>query len=304
MIAELRTFVAIARCGTFAKAADKVGLTQAAVSAQIKRLEDHLAMTLFDRTGRSAILNEDGARILPRAQALLTQFDALRDPEADSGTGSLRVGAIAATQSSFVARALVSFRQRFADYRVHVMTGLSHNLVDQVDSGEMDMVVLIRPPFGLPPDLTWQTLRREPYVLIAHASCHEEDWQEVLQNQPFLNYNRLSTGGRLVNAFLRGLPFTVHEVMEVPLRSMLTMVQSGMGVAIIPMSEIRGKKLPDIRIFPLPDGNLVRESGFIVSRSVESKVAADYMAQCLIRATQEEEPGTVPSDEEARRPDE
>lgn len=291
MIAELRTFVAIARCGTFAKAADKVGLTQAAVSAQIKRLEEHLAMALFDRTGRSAILNEDGARILPRAQALLTQFDALRDPEADSGTGSLRLGAIAAVQSSTVARALVTFRQRFADYRVHVMTGLSHSLVDQVDSGEMDVVVLIRPPFGLPPDLTWHTLRREPYVLIAHVSCAEDDWQEVLQSQPFLSYNRLSTGGRLVNAFLRSLPFTVHEVMEVPLRSMLTMVQSGMGVAIVPMSEIREKPLPDIRIFPLQDEKLVRESGFIVSRSVESKAAADYMAQCLIRAAGQEESG-------------
>src|SRR3954452_14184960 len=103
MIAELRTFVAIARYGTFSQAADRVGLTQAAVSGQIKRLEEHLGFRLFDRTGRSATLNAAGARILPRAQAILGLYDVLGDPDADATSGTLRVGAISSAPSSILA---------------------------------------------------------------------------------------------------------------------------------------------------------------------------------------------------------
>ena len=55
MIRELKTFIAVAREGTFAAAGQKIGLTQAAVSAQMQRLEAELGFVLFDRTGRSAL---------------------------------------------------------------------------------------------------------------------------------------------------------------------------------------------------------------------------------------------------------
>ena len=62
MIRELKTLIAVAREGTFAAAAHKIGLTQAAVSAQIARLESELGMELFDRTGRSANLHAEIGR--------------------------------------------------------------------------------------------------------------------------------------------------------------------------------------------------------------------------------------------------
>ena len=62
MIRELKTLVAVAREGTFAAAGQKIGLTQAAVSAQMQRLEGELGFELFDRSGRSARLNSISAR--------------------------------------------------------------------------------------------------------------------------------------------------------------------------------------------------------------------------------------------------
>ena len=73
MITELRTLIAIARYGTFRAAGDRVGLTQAAVSGHMHRLEEALGFTLFDRTGRSATLNAAGLRTLARAEALERQ---------------------------------------------------------------------------------------------------------------------------------------------------------------------------------------------------------------------------------------
>ncbi|SEJ74161.1 DNA-binding transcriptional regulator, LysR family [Sphingobium sp. AP50] len=287
MITELKTFVAIARYGTFSQAADRVGLTQAAVSGQIKRLEEHLGVSLFDRTGRSATLNADGARILPRAQTILNLFDVLGDPDTDAETGTLRIGAISSVQSSMLARALLDFRERYPKYGVHVLPGLSMHMIDQVDSGELDMAILIRPSFNLPPELGWHTLRREPYVLIAPAACEGDDWQELIQTQPFLRYHRLSVGGRQVDRFLRTMPFAVHPVMEASLQAMLTMVQNGLGVALIPVSEAHFP-LPDkIRALSLGDHKLFREIGFVRSRLGQPQPALDHLSDCLSNAAEE-----------------
>src|SRR2546422_527633 len=71
MIRELKTLVAVAREGTFAAAGQKVGLTQAAVSAQMQRLEGELGFELFDRTGRAAKLNPMGQQTLAQAEELI-----------------------------------------------------------------------------------------------------------------------------------------------------------------------------------------------------------------------------------------
>jgi DNA-binding transcriptional LysR family regulator len=67
MLRELKTFVTVARLGTFAAAGQQVGLTQSAVSAQIRVLEQHLGVRLFDRSGRAAVLNAAGRYALPLA---------------------------------------------------------------------------------------------------------------------------------------------------------------------------------------------------------------------------------------------
>lgn len=281
MITELKTFVAIARYGTFSQAADRVGLTQAAVSGQIKRLEEHLGFALFDRTGRSATLNAAGALILPRAQSILAQFEMLGDPETDSATGTLKVGAISSVQTSMLARALVTFRERFPKYGVQVLPGLSMHMIDEVDSGELDLAILIRPSFELPPELDWHTLRTEPYVLIAPADCQGNDWREVIQSQPFLRYHRLSVGGRQVDRFLRTMPFAITTATETSLQAMLTMVQNGLGVALIPVSEAHFPLPQTIRALPLDEQSLVREIGFVRSRLHQPKPALDHLAECL-----------------------
>src|SRR6202008_2836076 len=74
MLRELKTFVAVAHHGTFAAAGMHIGLTQSAVSAQIRNLEQALGIRLFDRTGRQALLNAAGQRALPMAREMLENF--------------------------------------------------------------------------------------------------------------------------------------------------------------------------------------------------------------------------------------
>src|SRR3954471_8943338 len=135
MITELRTFVAVVRHGTFAAAGERIGLTQSAVSSQVKRLEDALGTQLFDRTRRTATLNAAGALTLARAEEILALYAKLGDPadlEADEGV--LRIGAIASMQSSLLPRALATFRPGHPRLRLNVMPGVSMHLMDLLDA--------------------------------------------------------------------------------------------------------------------------------------------------------------------------
>lgn len=215
MIKELKTLIAVAREGTFAAAGHKIGLTQAAVSAQIQRLEAELGLEIFDRKGRTAHLNKMGQQVLMQAHDLLRLYDNLGSTT--TGTpANVRVtlGAIASVQRSYLPDALARFHQQCPHCRTRVVPGLSMEMVNLVDAGEIDMAVIIRPPFSLQSDLRWTTLALEPYRLIVPRDTQGDDWAGLLSSQPFIRYDRSSFGGRQVDRFLRQMHFTPREVCE------------------------------------------------------------------------------------------
>jgi DNA-binding transcriptional LysR family regulator len=281
MIPELRTFVAIARYGTFSAAADRIGLTQAAVSGHIKRLEDHLGFALFERHGRRARLSSAGLRTLDRARDLIGRFESLADPDEASSKEVLKIGAIASMQPSLLARALARFHDEYPQIRIVVTPGLSLNLIEEVYAGELDLAILIKPAIGLPVDLDWLSLRTERYVLIAPEACADKKWPDILRTMPFLGYDRMAVGGRQVDRFVRNLPFRVNSAMQVPIQSMIKMVGHGLGVALIPWTDAH---------LPLPDGvcavelegeHLVREVGMAYSPNRFDHPAVRYLAESL-----------------------
>ena len=159
MLRELQTFIAVARHGTFAGAGAHIGLTQSAVSAQMQRLEANLGVTLFDRTGRSATLNKAGRRTLELADELIALYARLAEPEGEDGRGGLlSVGAIASAHAVLLPEAIGAFRRVLPAWRIRLVPGVSLNLLASVDAGEMDMAVIIRPPFALQAELRWRAL--------------------------------------------------------------------------------------------------------------------------------------------------
>jgi DNA-binding transcriptional LysR family regulator len=151
MLSELKTFIAVSQYGTFSGAGARIGLTQSAVSAQMQRLEEELGFALFDRTGRSATLNDAGRETLALAEEMMTLYARLSERGAVAAeSGMLRVGAIASAQVSFLADALARFRDDRPGWRIRVVPGVSLGLLGQVDSGELDLAVVIKPPFALP----------------------------------------------------------------------------------------------------------------------------------------------------------
>ncbi|WP_313053832.1 LysR substrate-binding domain-containing protein [Pseudomonas lopnurensis] len=284
MIRELRTLIAVAREGTFAAAGARIGLTQAAVSAQMQRLEAELGFELFDRRGRNAHLNAMGQQTLLQAQELVRLYNNLGS--ASTGYAPMvrvNIGAIASIQRALLPDALARFHRQRPGCRTRVLPGLSMELLNLVDAGEIDIAAIIRPPFELQSDLRWTTLAREPYRLLVPKALPGDDWRELLASQPFIRYDRSSFGGRQVDRFLRQMHFTLDEVCELDeLEAIVKLVGNGLGVALVPETA-PGKRWPaPVRAIDLDEHTFHRDVG-LVHRSRQSlSEPARLLAQLII----------------------
>ena len=129
---QLAYFDAVARHGSFTKAAQRLHVAQPAVSAQIRRLEAELGATLLERTTRRVALTHAGELFLARARQVLAQLDAAR---ADLGElsavlrGRVRIGATQVVGSLDLPAALAQFRHRYPGVSLALHSGLIAKLL-------------------------------------------------------------------------------------------------------------------------------------------------------------------------------
>ena len=115
-IHQLRYFCAVARTGSFTRAAQQEHLAQPSLSQQIRKLEDELGTPLFDRLGRTVRLTQMGEVFLPRAEAIMHQVaDAKLQIQEMAGTeqGKLAIGAIPTIAPYLLPGYLASFSRNF-----------------------------------------------------------------------------------------------------------------------------------------------------------------------------------------------
>ncbi|VWC63186.1 MULTISPECIES: LysR family transcriptional regulator [Burkholderia] len=287
MIRELKTLVAVAREGTFAAAGNRIGLTQAAVSAQMQRLEAELGFALFDRQGRSARLNEMGHHVLDQAQALIGLYENLSSTAPGSPAAvRVTIGAIASVQSALLPAALADFHRRHPACRTRVIPGLSIELVNRVDAGELDMAAIIRPPFSLQSDLHWTTLAQEPFRLIVPRSVKGRDWAELLASEPFVRYDRASFGGRQVDRFLRKMHIAVRDTCELDeLDAIVKLVENGVGVALVPQTGVYRRWPAGVRAIDLGPHTFHRDIGLVHRARRTMSEPAQQLAQLIEAAS-------------------
>jgi len=161
-LAAVRVFEAAARLGNFTRAAEELGMTQAAVSYQVKLLEERLGMALFHRVRRQVVLTEAGQRIAP---SISSAFDTMHDAFARARTQSESVLTISCSQtfaSNWLAARLGVFQVQRPALAVRLHTD------DRiVDFAEEEIDVAIRNGPGRWPGLVAHFLIRVPIVPVA-----------------------------------------------------------------------------------------------------------------------------------------
>jgi DNA-binding transcriptional LysR family regulator len=143
----LRAFVAVAECGGFHRAAERLNLTQSTVSQQIKRLELETQCPLFRRTTRSVALTDDGEMLLGEARRLLQLEEAARQRlGAPRLSGTVRLGVVEEVADGSLPSALARFAALHRGVKLEVQIGVSMELIEQLHAGLLDVVCAARPP--------------------------------------------------------------------------------------------------------------------------------------------------------------
>jgi DNA-binding transcriptional LysR family regulator len=160
----LRAFVAVADCGGFHRAAERLNLTQSTISQQIKRLELEAQRSLFRRTTRSVALTDDGEMLLGDARRLLQLEEAARHRlAAPRLSGMVRLGVVEEVGGGSLPTALGRFATLHPDVKLEVQIGVSAELIEQLNAGRLDVVFAKRPLGTSRGRLVW----REPLVWAA-----------------------------------------------------------------------------------------------------------------------------------------
>ena len=262
----LKTFIAVASEGSFAAAADKLGLTQSAVSLQMKSLEEEFRTGLFDRTMRRPTINASGRELLARATEVVRLYDLL--PEALSApndlAGSFTFGAVNTIMAGVLPGALRRLQNAHPRLQTRVVSGLSAELVHMVDRGEIDAALVSEPPAKLDPDLVWTGLYGEPLVVIAPDGCEARTDMQLLKELPFIRFSRSAWAGRLIHKSLRQRQIKVNQCMETDsLEAIALMVSHGLGVSVVPLRPIADPFPAPVCVIPFGESTVLRTIGMV-----------------------------------------
>lgn len=263
MFRELQTFVSVCEAGTFTAAATRRGMTQSAVSDHIRRLEAFVGVPLFDRVGRSALLNQVGRRMLPLAQEAIVQLDRMRI-EAPPGAlhGRLRVGTVSSLHNTLVARAMIAFRRDHPDVMVRL---IRHDapMLPHVEREELDLAVTVYADARVPATMSLRPLLRLPFVLMVPATLPALPWRDAACALPLLRYDHTSPGGQDVDAFLARERLQIRESLWINYSdTMLHLVSQGVGVALVHRTPL-GPLEPGIRVIELGAATFYRRVGIL-----------------------------------------
>jgi DNA-binding transcriptional LysR family regulator len=163
----LKTFTVIAETGSLSRSAIRIGLTQAAVSLQVKRLERLLKQQLLERTGRGVTLTRNGSRLLEHAERILRYHDeAVAELSGRGLSGTIRFGCPDDYAVYFLPHLLRGFAREHPEVMVEVHSAHTPRLLEQLERHSLDLALT---SFGLG-EKGVSIIRKEPFVWVgAHG---------------------------------------------------------------------------------------------------------------------------------------
>jgi DNA-binding transcriptional LysR family regulator len=281
-IRHLETLLAIADSGSFAAAAERVGVTQSAVSMQMKTLEEELGTALFDRARRPPVLNETADGLLSRVRELVRLSEDIRAVAAGgSARGRLRLGIIPTAATGLVPAALARLAVRAPDLRIRVESGLSADLLRRVAQGALDAAVVTETP-RLERGLVLNVIHEEPLVVAAPIGVGGRSDRDLLRTLPFVRFNRRTGVGRVIDSALRQRRIAVAEAMELDsIEAILAMVARGLGVAVAPAGSITDALRETVRTVPFGSPPVMRRVALVERERGEVQAATAVLLEDL-----------------------
>ncbi|MBV1866641.1 MAG: LysR family transcriptional regulator [Marinosulfonomonas sp.] len=265
-IKHLKTLVAVADYRTFGAAADARGMTQSAVSQQIRSMEDQFQVQLFDRTTRPPTLSPSGAKLVTNSREIIRLYDlALRELTGESLSGTLQIGAMRTTLTGVLPEALAILHEKYPDLNIKVTTGNAVDLAAHVRSGQMDAAIIPSetPEIG---DLHWHQVSREPLMIIAQKSLAGQDGRSLLESQPYIRFSRSVPIAAIIERKLNAYGIRYSADMQIDSFAAIQLaVSHGLGVSIVPKQAIENPFPDNVISMPFGDPPLTRDIGIVIN---------------------------------------
>ena len=246
---QLAAFCAVVEKSSFSQAAEKLGVTQPAVSLQVRALEERLGQTLLDRSGRRVEPTEAGLRLYRSAQRMLALEEQLYDEvAADSGElqGTLAIGASTGPGAHLVPLLLCEFQQEHADLHVSLSIWDTQTVSEKVAQRELELGVV--GALRRNRSLEFEPLVRDEIVLAVppgHRAAGGTVSVDDLREETVVAMQEGAGVRQVVDEELRRAGLRVRELepkLELGLQeSVKSAVAAGFGVTFISRTAIEGE---------------------------------------------------------------
>ncbi|HEX7075510.1 MAG TPA: LysR family transcriptional regulator [Hyphomicrobiaceae bacterium] len=249
---QLRYFDAVARERSFHKAAERLRISQPALSRHIQRLEEEFGTPLLVRHTRGIDLTSEGEILLRHATSILRQFEAARDDvlaHAVEPTGTVSIGAPPTISAILFGDLTGDVARKAPNVSLTLCEGITHYLTDWLETGQLDVAVVGNPP-PLHSIATEHLLDEEVYLVGCRSTAFPKEnlLPEALVDLPLILATRMETIGSWLEERLGavGERLNVRYRVESPAIA-LDLVRRSLGLAVLPRSAI-WQKLNDGQI--------------------------------------------------------
>ncbi|MEO0912076.1 MAG: LysR substrate-binding domain-containing protein [Pseudomonadota bacterium] len=267
---QLKSFSVLADVGNYRKAAERIGITQPALSYQISGLEERLAVSLFERGRSGVVLTPAGREVLSLSTRILDALGALKSLSnrlENGAVSELRLGASPTLGPYFLPNAIQALRARFPTLRVFIHEAAPRQLLEGLLAGRHDVIITQLPLQSA--EITIDRLFREPLKLAVartHALARKAEIVEadlagetVLSlTRDFTLHDQLSELCRSVGALLR------QDYEGTSLDALRQMTAMDMGLTFLPAAYVRSEirtGVNDLEIVPFRGDRLTRSIG-------------------------------------------
>ena len=242
-IRQLRVFTEVAKHLSFARAAEVLHLTPPAVTMQVKELESHVGMPLFERQGRQVSLTTVGEYMLVYARRIISTLKDAEDAAARLQrleVGTLTIGMVS-TAKYFLPKLLAGFQREHEGIETRLAVGNREQLVKMLHGNEVDIAIMGRPPTEL-------ATRAEPFAAHPHVFVAPTDHPllkvphptvDMLRPYGFISRERGSGTRAALEKFLEKSRMEPRVVMEMASNETIKQaVMAGMGISFLSLHTI------------------------------------------------------------------
>jgi len=289
---DLKYIITVAETRHFGRAAERCFVSQPTLSGQIKKLEDDLGVTIFERTNRSVEITPVGEAILAHARKLMEQADAIEQiarAHQDPLAGPLRVGAIPTLSPYLIPLILTPLKQQFPQIRLVLSEEITDTLLERLRNHEIDAALLATPVEEH--DLKVMPLFDEPFWLSLPRQ-HPLYNKEPITRKDLdkLNLLLLAEGHCLAKQAMevchlkeRKDQGEMADMRAASLETLLQLVGAGFGSTLVPALALRGSWTTGsgiiVRQLNLADAS--RRVSLVYRSSFPRQAALDALAQTI-----------------------